>query len=127
MEPNQWSVRPVPGAWGKYRHTIAYIRAGDGSSKAIFPVKIPGSDLWTLEVHVPQLDFVENNYRGNWELEIVTANGRSAVTYNANQNNIGWNVVGEFELPAGEVLVEFSNKTDGRLVIADAVAWSRKN
>jgi hypothetical protein len=119
--PSRWSRRAIQSAWGRYRHTFAYIRAGDGANRAVLPAAIPNAGVWELEIHIPQ--FLMDS-RGTWNLEIVTDDGREAVGYDAAVSNVGWNLVGEFELPAGEVRVEISDRTDGAIVIADALRWS---
>ena len=84
--------------------------------------------MWELEIHIPWLPTVNTaQQRGTWNLEIITANGRESIKYNAGAGDIGWNLVGEYNFPAGEVQVEFSDKTDGRAVLADAIAWSPVN
>jgi hypothetical protein len=64
------------------------------------------------------------NFRGTLDLEIVTADGRESVSFDPSLGSSGWNLVGEFQLPAGEVAVEISDRTDGRMDIADAIGWS---
>ncbi|MDX1563157.1 MAG: hypothetical protein R3305_09535, partial [Gammaproteobacteria bacterium] len=121
--PRQWSRRAnAPAAWGRYRHTFAYIRAGDGETRAVLPAELPSAGRWELELHVPP--YYMNFARGTWYLEVVSGAGREAIDYDAAIANSGWNLVGEFELPAGEVRVEFSDRTDGRIVVADAVRWT---
>jgi hypothetical protein len=119
--PNTWSRRGNGTAWGRDRHPFAYVGAGDGETRAVMPASIPAAGRWELELHLPQFTDLD---RGTWNLEIVTADGREPVTFNAAVGNLGWNLVGEFDLPAGEVSVELSDRTDGRFVIADAIAWS---
>ena len=38
---------------------------------------------------------------------------------------IGWNDLGEFQLPAGKTDIKISNDTTGPIVIADAISWRR--
>jgi hypothetical protein len=121
IAPSQWSRRPLQDAFGRYRHTLAYIGAGDGLTRAVMPVSIPAAGTWELEIHIPPYAF---NFLGSFNLEIVSGDERQSLSYDASLSTPGWNVVGEFQLPAGEVSVEFSDRTDGRLVIADAVGWS---
>lgn len=123
--PSEWSRRVALTAWGRYRHTTAYIRAGSGKNHAVMPVTIPNPGMWELEIHIPWLQMMpQAEQRGTWNLDIVTENGRESVSFNAKAGALGWNLVGEYQLPAGEVRVEFSDKTDGRAVMADAIAWS---
>jgi hypothetical protein len=119
--PNRWSRRQGPAAWGRYRHTFASIRAGDGATRALMPAAIPAAGTYQLEIHVPA--FNVGNYR-SWTLEIVSADGRETVHYDASAAIEGWNLVGEYRLPAGEVRVELSDRAESGLIIADAVAWS---
>jgi hypothetical protein len=122
--PSRWSRRPGPAAWGRYRHTFVSVRAGDGTARAVLPATLPTAGTWELEIHLPPflLNFANDNSR--WSLEIVSADGRETVEYDASAAVQGWNLVGEYRLPAGEVRVEISDRAEGGLIIADAVAWS---
>ncbi len=122
--PRNWSRRANETAWGRYRHTTTYVGAGSGMRRAVLPVSVPSAGLWELELHLPFLPFLAPNDRGTWQLTIVSDAGRENVGFDARAANLGWNLVGEFELPAGEVRVELSDETDGRMVIADAIGWS---
>jgi hypothetical protein len=122
--PRSWSRRSDGNAWGRYRHTFAYIGAGDGTRRAVMPAKLPASGVWALEIYVPSLNYLPANVRGKWHLEVVSQSGRETVSYDASAANAGWNRVGEYRMPAGDVRVELTDRTDGRMVVADAIAWS---
>jgi hypothetical protein len=122
--PRRWSRRNSQTSWGLYRHTLAYMGAGDGTTRAVMPAAIPRSGLWELEIHQPFLPYIPAANRGTWNIEIVTEDGREQVKYDASAGIVGWNLVGQFRLPAGKVSVELSDQTDGMLVVADAFAWS---
>lgn len=124
LPPGAWSRRANETAWGRYRHTFAFVGAGEGKRRAVMPASIPTAGLWELEIHLPFVQILPAPNRGTWQLEIVTADGRETVSYDATVANVGWNLVGRFQLPAGDVRVEISDRTDGRMVIADAVGWS---
>lgn len=122
--PRSWSRRSNANAWGRYRHTFAWTGPGDGTRRAVMPARLPEAGVWALEIYVPFLNDIPANARGKWHLEVVSQSGREKLSYDASIANAGWNRVGEYRLPAGEVRVELTNQTDGRMVIADAVAWS---
>jgi hypothetical protein len=116
-----WSRRVGPAAWGRYRHTFASIRAGEGATRAVMPVSIPAPGVWELEIHLPGFNLPTHR---RWSLEIVSADGRETVEYDASAASAGWNFIGEYRLPAGEVRVELSDRAEGGSIVADAIAWS---
>lgn len=123
--PARWSRRPGPAAWGRYRHTFAYVRGGEGKTRAVMPATVPAAGVYELEIHTPQFNqFVNAANRTRWSIAIVAGDVRETVDFDAGGAQAGWNLVGEYRLPAGEVRVEISDRADGGLIIADAVAWS---
>lgn len=123
--PNQWSRAETASAWGKYRHTMVYLRPGDGATSAAFTATLPQPGRWRLELHLPNLVF--NNgitTWGRWSLSIRNADTTQTVEFDNAGGTAGWNELGEYELPAGEVTVTLSDQSEGRLVVADAIRWS---
>ena len=122
--PGRWS-RSVNGAtWGKYRHTMAMIRAGNGEKKAVFKTEIPQAGSWDLELHMPQNIF-NARLLGTWNLAVVDGNGdRHEMEFDSKSAPGGWNLVERLDLPEGETQLILSDKTDGRVVVADAIRWS---
>jgi hypothetical protein len=122
--PRQWSRRNAENSFGHYRHTVVYIGGGEGENYGSLTTTLPSAGLWELEMHIPFLTFLPPEARGTWNLEIVSADGREAVSFDATAGVVGWNLIGGYRLPAGEVSVVLSDRSDGRLVVADAIAWS---
>ena len=48
-----------------------------------------------------------------------------SLDFDAAFGETGWNKLGEFDFPGGEVRLEVSNVTNGNIVIADAIRWRR--
>ena len=124
--PSSWSRINRPMSWGKYRHTIAAVEAGDGEKKAVFTSTMPHAGQWDLEVFIPAKQTVFPGRKwGTWHLTIKDGNGdEREITFDSNAATEGWNLSERFALPEGEVAVTLSNKTDGKFVIADAIRWS---
>jgi hypothetical protein len=122
--PRQWSRRNAENSFGHYRHTVAYIGGGEGENSGSLTATLPSAGLWELEMHIPFLSFLPAEARGTWNLEIVSTEGREAVSFDATAGVVGWNLIGGYRLPAGEVSVVLSDRSDGRMVVADAIAWS---
>ena len=133
----EWSRRPTPTAWGKYRHTAVQARAGAGSRKVAFTALLPTPGVWTLDYHLPDrhlpapegagedTEITSFGALGVMDLRVVSGDAETPVAFDAGAAEVGWTKVGDFELPAGDVRVVVSNRTDGEAVVADAIRWSR--
>ena len=124
----EWSRATMATAWGKYRHTVAGSIPGDGSAVAIFAAELPQPGRWQLEYHVPErhgLTLWGPSYGALGTLAMtVVADGREVeFAYDGATADIGWNEVDEFEFVTTNVRLEVSNRTDGEMVIADAIRW----
>lgn len=123
--PRVWSRAEAESAWGRYRHTMAVVRSGSGAQQAEMTAELPSPGPWQLEVHLPdKRRFGRSRTWGSWTLRIRSSGEPHEVAFDAGTADRGWNLVGAFELPAGEVTVVFGNDTDGDLVVADAVRWT---
>ena len=101
---------------------------GDGSAVAIFAAELPEPGRWRLEYHVPDRHGLALWGRSFGALGTLTmtvvADGREVeVAYDVASADVGWNEVDEFEFVTPDVRLEVSNRTDGEMVIADAIRW----
>lgn len=130
-EPGEWTRATIPATWGKYRHTVAGARSGDGSEVAIFSTELPAPGRWQLDFHVPNrqpamgLDFAWTSYGtlGVFDMTLVAGNKATRVDFDGSAADVGWNKIGAFDLASTAVRLEISNRTDGEMVIADAIRW----
>jgi len=126
--PTRWSRRSISYAYGKYRHTAAIVRSGDGERKAVFSAEIPRAGRWELEWYLPKRSSAGSSSGGgpggSWQLSIVDSSGDRDVTFDAAVGEAGWNSLGLFDLTSGRVRVELSDATEGRYVYADAIRWT---
>ena len=123
----EWNRATIATGWGRYRHTVAGSIPGDGSAVAIFAAELPKPGRWRLEYHVPNpgLGLWGRSYGALGTLAMtVVADGREvAIAYDGASADIGWNEIDEFEFVSTSVGLEVSNRTDGDMVIADAIRW----
>ena len=137
-----WMRIELPGSWGRYRHTVASAFPGDGRASVRFVAQLPEAGRWRVDYHVPEMEFSKNSptggsvtiriqtnvlarSKGNYEVKLLADGVDATVEFDADVATIGWNGLGEFRLPAGEVSLVLSNKTAGSIVVADAVRWRR--
>lgn len=135
-----WMRIESPGTWGRYRHTVASTFRGNGGASARFQTQLPHAGRWRVGYHLPEVASANNGpggggfrvqiqtgiltlQKGNFDLKIVANGEETPVEFDAAAAAIGWNDLGEFSLPAGEVSLVVSNRTSGSLVVADAVRW----
>jgi len=123
--PKAWSRATSATAYGRYRHTLAWMRKGKGESRAEFSGVVLKPGPWQLEIHLPhkQRFRVARNW-GVWKLAVVQGDDRHEIDFDAGEAPRGWNLVDSFDLQDGEVIVEFSDETTGMIVVADAVRWT---
>ena len=151
--PVVWSRIPHPGAWGKYRHTTAFILGAEGDQRAIFQADIPTEGQWYLDYHMPSQRTVEmsvgtarsgkvagvfietgdtSDSEPPYDLKVVSEFGEEIIEFVADAAEPGWNILGRFTLPIGAVEVVVTNKVDSLmkdapLIRADAIRWRRVN
>ena len=138
----QWTRQEVDASWGKYRHTLARVGAGDGTAVATFTAALPAAGKWRLAYHLPAVPGGQGSISfgtggasvsvsraspaevfGSYDLRLGAQGVDVAVEFDGAAAETGWNDLGDFDLPAGEVSLSVSNKTNGRLVVADAIRW----
>ena len=118
--PSRWSRRATTTAWGKYRHTLAVVKAGEGERKAVFKASLPRTGSWELQLHLPAQRTKE---KGTWTFAVEDSSGRKDVPFDLGAGAEGWNSLGIFEIAEGQVRVELSDATDAPFVLADAIRW----
>ena len=133
----EWIRPEVPSAWGKYRHTAALVRAGDGEEQVAFEAHLDGPGRWQLEYHIPNRhlpappgrseDFAATVFDalGSMDMRLESGGAETAIAFDAGAAEIGWNKVGEYDLDDRTVRLVVSNRTDGETVVADAIRWRR--
>lgn len=120
-------------SWGKYRRTLVRIAAGDGSAKARFDLELSPAGRWRLAYHLPGgsanhghwFQWGGDQSFGVYDIKVIDLADTWSIDYDAGLAEPGWNDVGVFDLSAGPVRVEVSNRTTGAVVVADAIRWER--
>ena len=138
-EQTGWHRWTDPTAYGTYRRTFAIVRLGTGNAFAKFHTTLPTAGKWELEYYLPKGYFEEEvgalgssssktmGIRiGTFHLEIRNGSKTTSKTLDAPNLTPGWHSMGTFDLPAEEVDVLVSNKTDSLFVsvFADAIRWT---
>ena len=125
--PPVWSRTHSYHGWGKYRRTVVLVASGPGDQVAAFTTTLPRAGRWRLAYHLWVVQPPAGVYRrfvpGQYDMTLVANGERRPVEFDSAVSTQGWNELGEFELDAGPVSLEVSNKTTGNVVFADAIRW----
>ena len=126
-----WARIGFPSAWGKYRRTVAWALAGNGSQRVLFDAQLPERALWQLEYYLPDRH-VPNAFGtffgtlGTFDMKLVVSGSREIpVEFDGADAQVGWNVLGKFMVGPGSTSLVVSNRTTGDLTVADAIRWLR--
>jgi hypothetical protein len=124
--PSSWSRVVYSTSFGKYRQTLAVVRAGDGEKKAVFTADINQAGQWDLELHLPwKQNLMPRRKWGTYHLVVTDSNGDAReIEFDSTATPLGWSLVESVFLPEGQTTLTISNKTDGQFVVADAIRWS---
>ena len=133
-----WVRATIPGAWGKYRRTTAGALPGDAGAVAVFEAELPEAGRWRLDFHVPTAQVplsVGGGPAQSWRvfgalgpmaMTVVVGGVETAVDFDGDAAEPGWNKLGEFEIGISrEARLEVSTRTAGEMVLADAVRWTK--
>lgn len=132
--PGEWSRASIPSGWGKYRHTVVGSLPGDGAAIAVFSAQLPAPGRWRLDYHLPDRQMpdlgrwsvpgaVLFGALGTFDMKLVAGGEQVPIEFDGRAVEAGWNNLGEFEIVSPQVRVTVSSRTDGEMVIADAIRW----
>ncbi|MDE0191116.1 MAG: hypothetical protein OXQ90_07135 [Gammaproteobacteria bacterium] len=128
-----WSREMVYSSWGTYRRTMARAGPGDGKRRAVFAAELPNTGTWRLDLHIPgdpvgqmpgdDVPPPHTSQLGRYDMWLRTRQENTPIEFDGSGAAEGWNKLGEFDLESPLVSVVVSNRTDGDVVIADAIRW----
>ncbi|MCG8309543.1 MAG: hypothetical protein MI975_19260 [Cytophagales bacterium] len=142
--PSSWKATAQPEFYGKYVLSAYVTSRGDGGRKAIWNANIRETGMHEIYYYVGRMPVrgrgrpgggagrgrpggADGNNRqqnqGSYLFTIHHDDGIDDVEIDLANAEEGWNLMGNFYLSSGPAKVVLSNKTEGNLVIADAVKW----
>ena len=136
-----WIRAETPRSWGKYVRSAVWSEPGQGSRSATFRAELPTPGRSRLEYHLPgpHIDILGGSVGmsvrhvtgrrelGLYEMMLVerTDEGekRTPIEFDGSIAEEGWNRVGDFDLTSSNVSLVVTDRTDGEVVVADAIRW----
>ena len=127
--PINWTAVTNSDFFGEYVRSAYYIKAGDGSMKAKWhvPVDEPGHYEVYYHMYKPmRYGRGGSDERGEYQFFIHSSDGTVEQTLSVQNAETGWNQLGTFNFSEDTVLLELTNKSDARVVYADAVRFVKQ-
>ena len=128
VEPGRWQRMSAPTAAGRYRRTVARAWPARRGQNALFRAELPVAGRWRLDYHLPPQHGRPDAwgglaYLGSFALRLRAGAVDQVIVFDGRAATGGWNTLGEYDLPAGPATLVVGTRTNGRVVVADAIRW----
>ncbi len=131
--PSKWTAVINNSFYGTPVRFAHYKSRGVGKNSVEWHAEIPEGSYYDIAVWVPKLEtfqFGRNNRRrqNNDQMQtytIVYGNEKETIPVDFRQAEQGWYSLGNFSLPAGEVVITLTDKVSASYVVADAVKLTK--
>ncbi|MDQ7006819.1 MAG: ABC transporter permease [Acidobacteriota bacterium] len=119
-----WARVERLSAAGRYRHTLAAVRAEPGEHRVVVPARLPEAGEWTLEVHYAGTPGAAAP-TGSWHFGVEEASEGREFSWKLEFDEPGWYPVETMDLLEGDVEVSITADENTRLLFFDALRWRR--
>ena len=144
LPKQRWMRRSDPRAFGKYRHTYAFVHHGrlERPSFAKFVATLPNTGSWRLDYFMPvealgpndreahillaqgkRIDWYDKFKPGTAKINVLIGEESETFEFNAQNADFGWNSLGVFDVDSTNTEVWISGASDRQTIYADAIRW----
>ncbi|MDR1755828.1 MAG: hypothetical protein LBR65_02570 [Culturomica sp.] len=130
--PSKWTAAINNSFYGTPVRFAHYKNRGSGKNSVEWHAEIPAGSYYDISVWVPKLESFQfgrrNRRRQNSQTQtytVVYGNEKESIPVDFQQAEQGWYSLGNFSLPAGEVVIFLTDKVSAPYVVADAVKLTK--
>ncbi len=126
--PINWTLATSEAFYGKYVRSAWFVRAGKGDRKAFWKVYVQEAGYYTVYYYLDyrRSFFGKDRHHSKYEFKIRHGEVTEEPALLLRDTRAGWNSLGFYYFPADTAVIELSNKTQYRIVVADAVKLVRE-
>ncbi len=130
--PNHWRATTNKDFYGKYIHSAYYIKSGDGNKKVAWKAKIEQGGSYDVYYYASNIRTPWGRGRGDrrrdefikeFNFKIYHDDGVDDAVLDVAESEGGWTFLGTYYISPDTARVELTDKSKGRMVVADAVKW----
>jgi hypothetical protein len=123
--PVNWTAITNSDFYGQYIRSGYYIKSGDGSMKARWHVPVAEAGYYEVYYHLYKSRRFGRRgggeEQGDYQFFIHSDDGVEEQSLSIPNADDGWNYLGSYYFSPDTALIELTNKSDQRIVFADAV------
>jgi len=128
--PRNWELTTNSDFYGAYIRSAYYIRSGEGNKKAIWNVPIKDAGYYDVYAYVyknrrrmgpPGPGGGDRDAKGEYHYIIHHDDGNEDVTVDLKTADDGWNRLGAYYFSPDTAVIEMTDRSEARMVVADAV------
>lgn len=139
--PAEWKATVQPSFYGHYVRSAYFTKPGAGDKVVTWTAALPGPGYYGVYCYTggAMPGFMRMGPRGGggrpgerprdsgqYQFRIYHDDGVDEVLFDRAAAEEGWNFLGRYYLSGDSAKVELTNKSDARVVFADAVKWVRE-
>ena len=122
--PLNWTLTTNSDFYGEYIRSAYYIKGGEGNLKAKWHVPIKKAGYYDVYYHIYKSRMFgrgRSEAKGEYIFTIHSDDGAEEAALAIQNAENGWNHLGSYYFSPDTALIELSNKTELRVIFADAV------
>jgi len=123
--PRNWELTTNSDFYGAYIRSAYYIRSGEGNKKAIWNIPIKDAGYYDVYVYVyrnsRRMGHGNGDAKGEYHYIIHHDDGDEEAIVEMKTAEDGWNRLGAYYFSPDTAVVEITNQSQARMVVADAV------
>jgi hypothetical protein len=124
--PTNWTAIANSDFYGEYVRSAYYIKGGTGDLKAVWSIPLKKTGYYDVYVYMYKARQFgrggeDRGNKGEYLFLIHGDEGAQDITIDNDNVEAGWNHLGSFNFTTDTALVELTNKSELRMIFADAI------
>lgn len=126
--PLNWTPTTNSSFYGKYIRSASYVRSGSGDRKAIWKVPINKTAYYDVYYYFENVQQrrSRDKPKGEYQFIIHHNNGTDEPVLSLDNDQTGWSHLGSYYFSPDTAVVELTNNSESRVVIADAIKFVKQ-